>query len=100
MPKLFEQVIDLMRRRHYSHRTELTYIIHWMRRFILFHRKRHPSEMGAQEITEFLNHQAGKCKVAASTQNQAQTSAYLARYASQRAAETARQSRREAFRET
>jgi integron integrase len=70
MPKLFEQVTDLMRRRYYSHRTESTYI-HWMRRFILFHEKRHPSEMGAPEITEFLNHLSGKCKVAASTQNQA-----------------------------
>jgi Phage integrase, N-terminal SAM-like domain len=54
MPKLLEQARDIIRRRHYSHRTELTYI-HWMRRFILFHEKRHPSEMGAREVTELLH---------------------------------------------
>lgn len=70
MPKLFDQVSDLMRRRHYSHRTELTYIS-WMRQFILFHNKRHPKEMGAPEVTEFLNHLARSRNVAASTQNQA-----------------------------
>jgi integron integrase len=70
MPKLFDQVRDIMRRRHYSHRTEQTYL-HWMRRFILFHQKRHPGEMGAPEVTAFLSHLARERHVAASTQNQA-----------------------------
>ncbi len=70
MPKLFDQVRDIMHRRHYSHRTEQTYL-HWMRRFILFHQKRHPGEMGAPEVTAFLSHLARERHVAASTQNQA-----------------------------
>lgn len=70
MPKLFDQVSAVMRRRHYSHRTELSYL-YWMRQFILFHQKRHPAEMGAPEVTRFLNHLAGERHVAASTQNQA-----------------------------
>jgi integron integrase len=56
--------------KHYSIRTEETYVT-WIRRFILFHKKRHPSEMGEQEISEFLTHLAVQERVAASTQNQA-----------------------------
>jgi len=55
---------------HYSIRTEQVYV-EWIRRFILFHRKRHPNEMGEREITEFLTDLAVQKHVAASTQNQA-----------------------------
>jgi integrase len=61
---------DVIRRLHYSIRTEQTYV-DWIRRFILFHRKRHPAEMGATEVETFLTHLAVQGKVAASTQNQA-----------------------------
>jgi integron integrase len=56
--------------RHYSLRTEAAYV-HWVRRFILFHGKRHPAEMGAFEIEAFLSHLAVGARVAAATQNQA-----------------------------
>jgi integron integrase len=69
-PKLLDQVRDVVRRRHYSIRTEQTYI-DWIRRFILFHGKRHPSEMAEAEVTAFLTSLAREGKVAASTQNQA-----------------------------
>jgi integron integrase len=69
-PKLLDQVRDVMRRKHYSIRTEQSYI-DWIRRFILFHGKRHPLEMGEQEVTVFLTHLARDGGVAASTQNQA-----------------------------
>lgn len=59
-----------MRARHYSRRTEEAYVA-WIRRYILFHGKRHPAEMGAAEITQFLTDLAVRRKVAASTQNQA-----------------------------
>jgi integron integrase len=68
--KLLDQVRDVIRLKHYSIRTEETYVT-WIRRFILFHKKRHPSEMGKQEISEFLTHLAVQERVAASTQNQA-----------------------------
>ena len=70
MPKLLEQVRDEMRTRHYSYRTEQTYI-HWIKQFTLFHGKRHPSLLGADEIGSFLTHLAVQRTVAASTQNQA-----------------------------
>jgi integron integrase len=69
-PKLLDQVRDVMRRKHYSIRTEQSYI-DWIRRFILFHGKRHPLEMGEQEVTVFLTHLARDGGVATSTQNQA-----------------------------
>lgn len=69
-PRLLDQVRDQMRLKHYSLRTEETYLF-WIKRFILFHGKRHPSEMGEQEITAFLTHLAVEKNVAASTQNQA-----------------------------
>jgi integron integrase len=56
--------------RHYSIRTERTYA-HWIRRYILFHGKRHPREMGAEEITAFLSSLAEELNVAPATQNQA-----------------------------
>jgi len=68
--KLLEQVSDAIRVKHYSTRTEKTYI-EWIRRYILFHDKRHPKDMGAEEIREFLTHLATERTVSASTQNQA-----------------------------
>src|SRR5947207_11783964 len=69
-PKLLDRVRWHLRVKHYSIRTEQVYV-DWIRRFILFHRKRHPDEMGECEITEFLTHLAVNKHVAASTQNQA-----------------------------
>ena len=69
-PKLLEQVRAVIRTRHYSLRTEGTYL-GWIRRFILFHGKRHPREMGRQEVQQFLSHLAVEGHVAASTQSQA-----------------------------
>lgn len=69
-PKLLDQVRDVIRRKHYSIRTEQSYI-DWIRRFILFHGKRHPSEMREEEVNAFLTHLARDGGVAASTQNQA-----------------------------
>ena len=69
-PKLLEQVRAVARARHLSHRTEDVYH-NFIKRYILFHDKRHPNEMGAQEITEFLTHLAVNDKVSALIQNQA-----------------------------
>jgi len=69
-PRLLDQVRELIRIRHYSIRTEQAYV-QWIRRYILFHDKRHPRELGAEEVTAFLSHLAIKRNVAASTQNQA-----------------------------
>jgi integron integrase len=68
--RLLEQLRDAIRRRHYSYRTEQSYV-HWVRRYIFFHERRHPAEMGAGEVTSFLTHLARERSVAASTQNQA-----------------------------
>lgn len=69
-PRLLDQVRRELRTRHYSLRTEKSYI-GWIRRFILFHRKRHPREMGGPEVEAFLSHLAVNRNVAAATQNQA-----------------------------
>ena len=69
-PKLLDRVRETLRRKHYSYRTEQAYV-HWIKRFILFHNKRHPNEMGVPEIEAFLTHLAVHEQVAASTQNQA-----------------------------
>ena len=61
---------DHLRTRHYSIRTETAYV-DWARRFILFHGKRHPQEMGAAEVEAFLTYLAVQRQVSASTQNQA-----------------------------
>ena len=66
--RLLEQVRDVIRLKHYSIRTESTYI-YWMKRYIFFHNKRHPKEMGKPEIHQFLTHLAVKEKVSAATQN-------------------------------
>ena len=68
--KLLDQVREVIRVKHYSLRTEETYV-QWIKRFIFFHGKRHPREMGAVEIERFLTDLAVRGKVAASTQNQA-----------------------------
>ena len=68
--KLLEQVRDVLRIKHYSYRTEQTYV-DWIKRYIIFHKKRHPKDMGAPEIEAFLAYLAQERHVAASTQNQA-----------------------------
>ena len=69
-PKLLDQVRQAIRTRHYSPRTEETYV-HWIKRFIFFHNKRHPAEMAEAEIARFLSNLAAESHVSASTQNQA-----------------------------
>jgi integron integrase len=69
-PKLLDRVRWHLRVKHYSIRTEQAYL-DWIRRYILFHSKRHPDEMGESEIAAFLTHLAVDSHVAASTQNQA-----------------------------
>jgi integron integrase len=71
-PRLLDRVRERIRRKGYSIRTEHAYV-DWVRRFVLFHRKRHPSEMGAAEVEAFLTHLAVAGRVAASTQNQAKS---------------------------
>ena len=68
--RLLDQVRDAVRVRHYSYRTEQAYV-GWIKRFILFHGKRHPAEMGEEEIRGFLTALAVQRNVSASTQNQA-----------------------------
>ena len=69
-PRLLDRVRQAVRARHYSRRTEKAYVA-WVRRYVLFHGKRHPSEMGAAELTQYLSSLAVVGNVAASTQNQA-----------------------------
>lgn len=69
-PKLLDQVRERIRVKHYSIRTETQYV-HWIKRFIIYHGKRHPLKMGASEVEAFLTHLATAGGVSASTQNQA-----------------------------
>ena len=69
-PKLLDRVGIVVRLKHYSRRTEKAYV-DWIRRYILFHKKKHPSTMGAPEIVAFLSWPAVDRRVSASTQNQA-----------------------------
>ena len=69
-PRLLDRMRAVLRTRHYSIRTEETYV-QWVKRFILFHGKKHPSAMGAEQINEYLTHLAVERHVSASTQNQA-----------------------------
>jgi len=71
-PKLLDRMRTEIRVRHYSIRTEEAYV-DWARRFILFNNKRHPKELGAAEVRDFLSHLAVDRNVAASTQNQAKS---------------------------
>ncbi|MGB4343750.1 MAG: integron integrase [Moraxellaceae bacterium] len=72
-PRLLDQMRERIRVKHYSIRTEETYL-HWVKRYILFHHKRHPAEMGAPEVEAFLTHLATTANVSASTQNLALSS--------------------------
>jgi len=69
-PRFMDQVRTAIRVRHYSRRTEEAYVA-WIRRFIIFNGKRHPSEMGAEEVSRFLSSLATERRVSASTRNQA-----------------------------
>lgn len=69
-PHLLERVREAVQTRHYSRRTEKAYV-HWIKRFIFFHNKRCPAEMGEAEIAQFLSSLATDARVSASTQNQA-----------------------------
>ena len=69
-PRLLDRVRQTIRMRHYTRRTENTYV-HWIRRFIVFHNKKHPATMGTPEIGAFLSWLATSQRVSASTQNQA-----------------------------
>lgn len=69
-PKLLDQLRERIRYRHYSLRTEQAYV-HWVKRFIFFHDKRHPREMGGPEVEAFLSHLANAGNVAVSTHHQA-----------------------------
>ena len=69
-PRLLVQIRQVIRVKHYSLRTEESYI-NWIKRFTFFHNKKHPIEMGEKEIREFITHLAKNEKVSGSTQNQA-----------------------------
>jgi integron integrase len=69
-PKLLQLVSQAIRTKHYSRRTEQTYT-EWIKRYILHHGKRHPKDMGVEEIQTFITHLAVQKNVSASTQNQA-----------------------------
>jgi integron integrase len=69
-PRLLDRVRDLIRIKHYSIRTEQAYL-QWIRRYIIFHRKQHPQNLGGEHLIEFLSDLAVRGKVAAATQNQA-----------------------------
>jgi integron integrase len=69
-PRLLDRVRLAVRVRHYSRRTEEAYVS-WIRRYVLFHGKRHPSDLGARHVAAFLSSLATAGRVSASTQNQA-----------------------------
>ena len=86
--KLLDQVRDHLRLKHYSYRTEETYVS-WIKRFILFHGKRHPRDMGATEIEAFVTHLAVERNVAVTTQNQALSAIlFLYKYVLKKVVET------------
>jgi len=73
-PRLLDQLRGVLRRKRYSIRTEQSYV-DWIRRFILFHGRRHPSQMGKTGVSAYLTHLAVERDVAASTQNQVRRTA-------------------------
>ena len=77
-PRLLDRLRHALRTKHYAYRTEQTYV-HWVRRFILFHGKRHPQEMGGPDIEAFLTHLAVDGRVSASTQTQTRVTLSLDR---------------------
>ncbi len=70
MSRLLDRVREALRARHYSIRTEEAYL-RWIRQYILFFDRKHPSELGAKEVSAFVSHLASGRQVAASTQSQA-----------------------------
>src|SRR5438876_8070414 len=76
-PKLLDRVRSAIRLRQYSPRTEEAYV-GWIRPFVIFHRKRHPTELGDAEVGQFLTHLTEKLEVSAATQNQALNSLVFA----------------------
>src|SRR5512145_199617 len=68
--KLLDQYREALRNRHYSLRTEKTYLS-WVRQYILHHKKRHPRDMGVAEINDFITYLVNQKSISASTQNQA-----------------------------
>jgi len=68
--KLLDHIREVIRTNQFSYSTEKTYVS-WIYRFIIFHHKRHPREMGVKDVAEFLTHLSVERKVSASTQNQA-----------------------------
>ena len=68
--KLLDQVRNVIRKKHYSIRTEHAYVT-WITQYILFHKKRHPKDMGEKEISQYISYLATDRNVASSTQNQA-----------------------------
>jgi hypothetical protein len=81
-PKLLDVVRDAIRRKHYSIRTEQAYI-DWIKRFIIYHNKRHPAEMAEEELAQFLTHLARDRNVAPATQNQALSALLFDSFAAQ-----------------
>lgn len=69
-PRLYDRIVEVLRVRHYSRRTEEAYV-HWVRRYIDFHHHEHPRQLAESNVNRFLTHLAVKEHVAASTQNQA-----------------------------
>lgn len=69
-PRLYDRIIEVLRVRHYSRRTEEAYV-HWIRRYIEFHQRRHPRELSENDVNQLLTSLAVKEHVAASTPNQA-----------------------------
>jgi hypothetical protein len=74
--RLFDVVRERLRTRHYSLRTERAYLA-WIRRYVAFHERRHPREMGGPEVEAFQSHHAVAPDVAARTQNKAQSARQL-----------------------
>lgn len=70
VPRLYDRIVEVLRVRHYSRRTEEAYI-HWIRRYIEFFEHQHPRQLTEEDVNRFLTHLAVKEHVAASTQNQA-----------------------------
>ena len=83
-PRLYDRVVEVLRSRHYSRRTEEAYL-HWIRRFLLFHNGTHPRKLAESDVNRFLTHLAVSANVAASTQNQALAGRPSARSRLQRA---------------
>ena len=76
-PELLNQVHDKLRVKHYSIRTEQAYV-EWIKRYIFFHDKHHPKELGGRDLEAFLTHLAVAGRVSASTQNQAKSALLFA----------------------